>query len=170
MKSVRDACTIQPNALEIRLSDQVEQLDELIAAEGHGEQFFAKTHITQGMHTLVAEGLARLAGKSSQAVFHLKQAMGGGKTHLLVGFGLLAKHPDLRKKYCAGISYADLLTPLKSQLSTGAIVLIIFSGVKSPINWTRPTGSAASGPEGRRLRMKRIGSSFLKALIQCSYC
>jgi len=33
MKSVRDACAIQPNALEIRLSDQVEQLDELIAAE-----------------------------------------------------------------------------------------------------------------------------------------
>src|SRR5271165_6639082 len=107
MKSVRDACTIQPNALEIRLSDQVEQLDELIAAEGHGEEFFAKTHVTQGMHTLVAEGLARLAGKSSQAVFHLKQAMGGGKTHLLVGFGLLAKHPELRKTYCGDTLFAS---------------------------------------------------------------
>ena len=39
---------------------------------------------------------------STQAIFHLKQAMGGGKTHLLVGFGLLAKHPELRKMYCAG--------------------------------------------------------------------
>jgi hypothetical protein len=107
MKSVRDAIELQSNALEIKLSDQIEQLDELITSEGGGEEFFAKTHITQGMHTLVAEGLARLAGKSSQAVFHLKQAMGGGKTHLLVGFGLLAKHPKLRKKYCAGISYAD---------------------------------------------------------------
>jgi hypothetical protein len=47
-----------------------------------------------------------LAIKSRQAVFHLKQAMGGGKTHLLVRSGLLAKQPKLRKKYCAGISYA----------------------------------------------------------------
>jgi hypothetical protein len=107
MKSVRDACVLQPNALEIKLSDEVEQLDELIGAERGGEDFFAKTYITQGMSTLVAEGLARLAGKSSQAIFHLKQAMGGGKTHLLVGFGLLAKHPELRKKHCAGILYAD---------------------------------------------------------------
>jgi hypothetical protein len=60
MKSVRDACILQANALEIKLSDQIEQLDELIGAERGGEDFFAKTYITQGMHTLVAEGLARL--------------------------------------------------------------------------------------------------------------
>ncbi len=30
--------------------------------------------------------------------------MGGGKTHLLVGFGLLAKHPELRKTYCGRIA------------------------------------------------------------------
>jgi hypothetical protein len=96
LKTVRDACTLQPNALEIRVSDQIEQLDDLIHTEGDGSGYFAKTHITQGMDQLVREGLARLAGKSNQAVFHLKQAMGGGKTHLLVGFGLLAKHPTLR--------------------------------------------------------------------------
>jgi hypothetical protein len=33
--------------------------------------------------------------------------MGGGKTHLLVGFGLLAKHPVLRKQYCSGLPYAQ---------------------------------------------------------------
>lgn len=43
----------------------------------------AKTYITQGMRDLIDEGVARLAGASTQAVFHLKQAMGGGKTHLL---------------------------------------------------------------------------------------
>lgn len=32
--------------------------------------------------------------------------MGGGKTHLLVGFGLLARHPELRRKYCAGMAAA----------------------------------------------------------------
>lgn len=108
MKTVRDGCHPQPNALSIKLSDQVEQLDELITAEGNGAAFFEKTHITHGMQDLISEGIARLAGASSQAIFHLKQAMGGGKTHLLVGFGLLAKHPVLRKTYCAGMPHADV--------------------------------------------------------------
>ena len=107
MKTVRDACQLQPNALSIRLSDQIEHLDELIGAEDDGHAFFERTHLTQGMLDLVSEGIARLAGASSQTVFHLKQAMGGGKTHLLVGFGLLAKHPALRRSYCAGTSHVD---------------------------------------------------------------
>lgn len=107
MKTVRDGCKLQPNALSIRLSDQVEQLDELITMEGDGTAFFEKTYITQGMQDLINEGLARLAGTSTQAIFHLKQAMGGGKTHLLVGFGLLAKSPQLRKKYAGGTSYSS---------------------------------------------------------------
>ena len=107
MKTVRDACQLQPNALSIRLSDQIEHLDELIAAEDDGHAFFERTHLTQGMLDLVTEGIARLAGASSQTVFHLKQAMGGGKTHLLVGIGLLAKHAALRKRYCAGTSHIE---------------------------------------------------------------
>jgi hypothetical protein len=110
VQTVRDACKLQPNALAIKLSDQIEQLDELISAEADGSAFFAKTHITQGMKDLISEGIARLGGASSQAVFHLKQAMGGGKTHLLVGFGLLASHPSLRAKYCAGVSHSDAFT------------------------------------------------------------
>ncbi|MHC2289537.1 anti-phage-associated DUF499 domain-containing protein [Bradyrhizobium barranii] len=110
MKTVRDACVLQPNALSIKLSDQIEQLDELITIEGNGAAFFEKTHITQGMQVLISEGIARLAGASSQAIFHLKQAMGGGKTHLLVGFGLLAKNVNLRKTYCAGMPHASSFT------------------------------------------------------------
>ena len=75
MKTVRDACEVQDNALSIKLSDQIEQLDQLIHVEGGGEAFFEKTHITQGMQDLISEGIARLAGMSSQAVFHLKQAV-----------------------------------------------------------------------------------------------
>ncbi|HXV81080.1 MAG TPA: anti-phage-associated DUF499 domain-containing protein [Candidatus Binatia bacterium] len=123
MKTVRDACQLQPNALSIKLSDQIEQLDELITVEGDGSAFFEKTHITQGMKDLIAEGIARLAGASSQAVFHLKQAMGGGKTHLLVGFGLLAKHPSLRVKYCSGVAHAD-------EFQTAAIAA--FNGRNNP--------------------------------------
>lgn len=110
MRTVRDACILQDNALDIHVSDQIEQLDELIAGEQDGRKFFEKTHITGGMDTLIREGIARLSGKSNQAVFHLKQAMGGGKTHLLVGFGLLAKHAPLRKEYCSDIPYANTFT------------------------------------------------------------
>src|SRR6202007_1657849 len=113
----------QDNALSIKLGDQIEQLDELISAEGDGAAFFEKTHITQGMQELISEGIARLAGASSQAVFHLKQAMGGGKTHLLVGFGLLAKHPSLRATYCGG-------TPYSSAFATAAVAA--FNGRNNP--------------------------------------
>jgi hypothetical protein len=123
MKTVRDACEPQDNALSIKLGDQVEQLDELITGEGDGEAFFAKTYITQGMQDLISEGIARLAGASAQAVFHLKQAMGGGKTHLLVGFGLLVKHPGLRKTYCAGMASASAFTSAK---------IAAFNGRNSP--------------------------------------
>ena len=36
------------------------------------------------MRTLLRQGLQRLAGTSGQAVFELKQAMGGGKTHSML--------------------------------------------------------------------------------------
>lgn len=107
MRTVRDACKLHDNALNVKLSDQIEQLDELIKAEGSGEAYFKKTYITQGMKDLVSEGFARLAGQTSQTVFHLKQAMGGGKTHLLVGFGLLAKSLSLRQAYCSNMAHID---------------------------------------------------------------
>lgn len=72
MKTVRDACELQPNALSIKVSDQIEQLDELINSEGNGHAFFEKTFITHGMQDLISEGIARLAGASTQAIFHLK--------------------------------------------------------------------------------------------------
>jgi hypothetical protein len=107
MKTVRDALELQSGALDMKLSDQIEQLDQIINGEGNGTAFFAKTHITQGMRDLVEEGLSRLAGTSSQANFHLKQAMGGGKTHLLIGFGLLAKHKALRDTYLPNHPHAN---------------------------------------------------------------
>jgi predicted AAA+ superfamily ATPase len=46
------------------------------------------------MRMLLESGFKRLEGKSDQGVFRLTQAMGGGKTHNLIAFGLLAKHPE----------------------------------------------------------------------------
>ena len=49
------------------------------------------------MELLLTQGLRRFAGKSDQAVFELKQAMGGGKTHSMVALGLLARDAGLRE-------------------------------------------------------------------------
>lgn len=105
MKTVKQTCVLAENALSIDVSDQVEQLDELIDSEGNGWAFYDKTFITDGMRSLLSGTIERLAGKSSNAVFHLKQAMGGGKTHLIVGAGLVAKHADLRQSVCADIPH-----------------------------------------------------------------
>jgi hypothetical protein len=123
MKTVKQACELTPNALSIDVSDQVEQLEELIKDEGNGEAFYEKTFITVGMRDLLRGTIERLAGKSSNAVFHLKQAMGGGKTHLIVGAGLAAKHPSLRQKYCADIAYIDSFDEAR---------VVAFNGRNSP--------------------------------------
>ena len=104
MKTIRTACALQPKALEINVGDQIEQLDQIINDTDGGE-YFNKTFITEGMRTLLSKGVARLAGKSNDTVFHLKQAMGGGKTHLMVGFGLLAKNAQLRKQLINDVMY-----------------------------------------------------------------
>ena len=58
--------------------------------------FFEKNHTTGGMKTLFEQGFERLAGKSGKAVFKLTQGMGGGKTHSVIAFGLLASSSRTR--------------------------------------------------------------------------
>jgi hypothetical protein len=123
MKTVKQACQLTANALSIDVSDQVEQLEQLINDEGTGEAFYAKTFVTSGMHDLLRGTIERLAGKSNNAVFHLKQAMGGGKTHLIVGAGLAAKHKALRHKYCGDIPYIDTFDAAR---------VVAFNGRNSP--------------------------------------
>jgi hypothetical protein len=94
--TVRDACKIHPMVHDYRMAEAIENLSELISGEGDGSEFFARNFVTRGMETLFREGLLRLAGRSDQAAFELAQAMGGGKTHLMVALGLLARHPHLR--------------------------------------------------------------------------
>jgi len=125
MKSIRNACTLQPKALDINVGDQIEQLDQIIN-EANGQEYFNKTFITDGMVTLLSKGMSRLAGKSSDTVFHLKQAMGGGKTHLMVGFGLLAKDPALRSSLIANIPY-------QSKFKTAKVAA--FNGRNNPVSY-----------------------------------
>ena len=51
MKTVRNACQLQPKALEINVGDQIEQLDQIIN-DTNGHEYFKKTFITDGFKTL----------------------------------------------------------------------------------------------------------------------
>jgi len=97
--TVRDLCVPHPNVLRSDPEPDIEDIAQVIEAAGRdAEAFFERNHVTAGMRQLFELGVARLDGRSDQAVYTLTQAMGGGKTHLMVAFGLVAKTPALRTK------------------------------------------------------------------------
>ena len=105
--TVKDACELHPMALDYSMSEQIENLSDVIgAAAKSAHDFFEKNYITRGMETLLSQGLQRLGGRSDQAVFELKQAMGGGKTHSMIALGLLARDSSLRAEVVPEIARA----------------------------------------------------------------
>jgi predicted AAA+ superfamily ATPase len=109
---------------DYRMTEAIENLSDLINDEGSGAEFFARNYVTQGMDTLFREALLRLSGQSDQAAFELAQAMGGGKTHLMVALGLLAKHPELRPSV--------LPADLAERLEFGHARIAAFNGRNDP--------------------------------------
>jgi hypothetical protein len=94
IRTVRQACRFNPTIRDYRMSQGVENLADLIDDAGDGREFFSRNYVTHGMEQLFREGLLRQSGKSDQVVFELTQAMGGGKTHMMIALGLLARHGD----------------------------------------------------------------------------
>ncbi len=97
--NVKQLCT--PNAVVTSdsLVEQVAQIEDFASGKVDGREFFRRNYFTAGLELLVRRGFDRLAGRSDDGAFYLTQAMGGGKTHSLIAFGLLASDP-----YCAGKS------------------------------------------------------------------
>jgi len=97
LRTVKDACQLHPMALDYVMGEQIENLSDVIERTStEAQEFFDKNWVTKGMEMLLSQGLKRLAGRSEQAVFELKQAMGGGKTHSMIALGLLARDGALR--------------------------------------------------------------------------
>jgi hypothetical protein len=96
LQTVLDTCTFKQEAIEFALTKQIEDLADLAGhSRPDADAFFDKTYITEGMATLIRQGLQRLAGRNDQAVFELRQAMGGGKTHSMLALGYLAANPAI---------------------------------------------------------------------------
>lgn len=86
--SVRDACEIHDH---VRHADPGPEIDDLIdalaAAVSSSEsaaQFFRTNHVIGGTRLLLELGFRRLAEKGEQPSLVLSQAMGGGKTHVMI--------------------------------------------------------------------------------------
>ena len=124
IKTIKQACRFNPLIRDYRMSSGVENLAELISGEGDGQEFFTRNYVTHGMEQLFREGLLRLSGKSDQAVFELSQAMGGGKTHMMIALGLLARHSHLRAE--------NLPTELAERVDFGDARIAAFNGRNSP--------------------------------------
>ncbi|MGH7715292.1 MAG: DUF499 domain-containing protein, partial [Vulcanimicrobiaceae bacterium] len=105
------------------LVEQVAQIDDLAAGKIQGREFFRRNYFTSGLELLVRRGFDRLAGKSEDGAFYLTQAMGGGKTHSLIAFGLLASDPGLRR---------EIVPKLASGDEFGAAKVVIFNGHQNP--------------------------------------
>jgi hypothetical protein len=124
--TVRDCCVPRQYILQPDGRADIEDIALSVrAAEEDADAFFALNHVTAGMRLLFETGLARLDGRSQQADFLLAQAMGGGKTHLMVSFALIAKSPAVRQRVldAAGMNI---------RTGFGAARVVAFSGRNNP--------------------------------------
>jgi hypothetical protein len=121
--TVKQLCT--PNAVVTSdsLVEQVAQIDEFASGKIDGREFFRRNYFTAGLELLVKRGFDRLAGKTDDGAFYLTQSMGGGKTHSLIAFGLLAANPELRK---------EVLPKPFVDRDFGAAKVVIFNGHQNP--------------------------------------
>ena len=123
LQTVKQACVPRSGTFDLNRRDTVLDLDDLVADRISPGDFFAENYITEGMRVLLTKGFERLEGHSTQGVFKLTQAMGGGKTHNLLALGLLAKHSDYRANVMGAFYTPD------SQL--GPVRVVAFSGRES---------------------------------------
>ena len=146
IQTVRQACRFNPAIQDYRMSQGIENLADLINDAGDGREFFARNFVTHGMEQLFREGLLRLSGKSDQAVFELTQAMGGGKTHMMIALGLLARHPHLRREV--------LPAELNGRIDFGQARMAAFNGRNNPDHylWGESPVSSARTKRSSRTR------------------
>ena len=92
-------CDVSPDIFSMSRSEQVEHLSSVTEADlSVAGAFYDRNHVTSGMSEFLRGALKRLSGQSQQAVFELRQAMGGGKTHNMIALGLLARFPELKER------------------------------------------------------------------------
>src|SRR3984893_3433071 len=119
--TIKQLCTPNSVVTSDSLVEQVAQIEDFDKVDGR--VFFRRNYFTASLELLVRRGFERLAGKSEDGAFYLTQAMGGGKTHSLIAFGLLAADPALRQ---------EVVPKLAGTADFGAAKVVIFNGHQNP--------------------------------------
>ena len=117
---LKEACTPRKSVFNKERRDVVLDLSDLLEGKIDPERFFEENFVTSGMKTLLEKTFNRLEGVSDQAsTFLLTQAMGGGKTHVMIALGLLAKNPALRPGILGDNGPGSRLGPIRVVGFTG---------------------------------------------------
>ena len=112
--TLKEHCTPRSSVFAADRRATVLNLDSFLKGQVDGTEFFEENYFTNGMVTLVDRAFRHLAGdRAGSSVFLLSQAMGGGKTHIMIGLGLLARDQELRRKVLADKDPAPKLTSCK---------------------------------------------------------
>ena len=80
MKTLYELCKPRQDVFDDRHQDDALDLANLTDGSIDADLFFEETYFTEGMNQLVNAAFMRFAGKGSDGLICLKQAMGGGKT------------------------------------------------------------------------------------------
>lgn len=117
---LKEACIPRKSVFNKERRDVVLDLSDLLDNKIYSERFFEENFVTSGMKILLEKVFNRLGGVSDQAsTFLLTQAMGGGKTHLMIVLGLLAKNPALRSQILGNNGPGSRLGPVRVVGFTG---------------------------------------------------
>lgn len=96
MQSIENLCKVRDTIFDRNKRDIVLDISDIENIDPN--DFFGENYLTEGMKFLFKEAFRRFANESDSSVFKLTQAMGGGKTHCMIGLALLAKYPSIREK------------------------------------------------------------------------
>jgi len=123
---VRQLCQVSDIVEHDGLIDQIANLEDLHKGKIDPDAFFRRNYFTEGLSALVRNGFDRLSGRSDGGAFYLSQSMGGGKTHSLIAFALLAQDDGLRHRIIPNIA---------PTATFGAAKVVIFNGHQNPENF-----------------------------------
>ncbi|QQS19533.1 ATP-binding protein [Candidatus Saccharibacteria bacterium] len=104
-KNIVDLIKFRQSALDNSSKDDVLEISHLFRDSIDPERFFSESYFTEGIDVLLKTAFARFAGQDDHGVVKLTQNMGGGKTHSMITLGLLAKHPEHRKRFLGDNSF-----------------------------------------------------------------
>lgn len=123
IQTVQALCKTSDLVQSEGLVEQIANVEDVQNGKIDPDAFFRRNHFTSGLDTLIRSGFDRLSGRSETGAYYLSQSMGGGKTHALIAFALLAQDDGLRHRYLPAIA---------PTATFGSAKVVIFNGHQDP--------------------------------------